>query len=62
MDINPNRPHHKDSRATEKHEIDDEKSDSESSEHGEVFFLHMQSGCVALPINQKRISQLMLWP
>ncbi|XP_076615817.1 BAH and coiled-coil domain-containing protein 1 [Chaetodon auriga] len=35
MCVNPNRPHNKDSRASEKQEVREEKSDSESSEHEE---------------------------
>ncbi len=36
MGVNSNRAHHKDSRASEKQEVREEKSDSESSEHGEL--------------------------
>ncbi|XP_072230050.1 BAH and coiled-coil domain-containing protein 1 isoform X2 [Leuresthes tenuis] len=35
MGINPNRTHHKDSRATEKHDVREEQSDSENSDHEE---------------------------
>lgn len=35
MGINSNRAYHKDSRASEKHDVREEKSDSESSDHGE---------------------------
>lgn len=37
MDINPSRSHHKDGRAADKHEVHEEKSDSESSEPGELL-------------------------
>lgn len=36
MSIDPNRPPHKDNWASEKQEVGDERSDSESSEHGEL--------------------------
>ncbi len=36
MGGNPSRPHHKDGRASEKQEVRGEKSDSESSAHGEL--------------------------
>ncbi|XP_029977726.1 BAH and coiled-coil domain-containing protein 1 isoform X2 [Sphaeramia orbicularis] len=35
MGVNPNRAHHKDERASEKQEVREEKSDSESSDHEE---------------------------
>nr|XP_046234179.1 BAH and coiled-coil domain-containing protein 1 isoform X2 [Scatophagus argus] len=35
MGVNPNRPHHKDSRVSEKQNVKGERSDSESSEHEE---------------------------
>lgn len=36
MGVNPNRAHHKDSWAFEKQAVRDDKSDSETSEHGEL--------------------------
>lgn len=38
MGDNLNRPHHKDDRASEKQEVREEKSDSESSEHGTFLY------------------------
>lgn len=38
MGVNPNRPHNKDGRASEKQDVREEKSDSESSEHGELQY------------------------
>lgn len=43
MGVNPNRPYHKDGRTSEKQEVREEKSDSESSEHGE-FHSGSQTG------------------
>lgn len=37
MGVGPNRAHHKDERTSEKRENREEKSDSESSEHGELL-------------------------
>lgn len=36
MGVTSSRAHHKDGRASEKQEVREEKSDSESSEHGEL--------------------------
>lgn len=38
MGVNLNRPHHRDGRASEKQEVREERSDSESSEHGELQY------------------------
>lgn len=35
VDVSQNRPYHKDSRPSEKQDVREDKSDSESSDHGE---------------------------
>lgn len=59
MGVDPNRAHHKDSRASDKQEVREEKSDSDSSEHGELQYrshTRVFSICTPIRLSAKQLA------